>query len=122
MKLKTSELTGWALDWAVCLAIGGTVKSGIIEAPNHDYFVTNIGKYTFTPSTDWALCGQLIERYSIELVNELLDCVFIWSANCNYVSDDYLDGQTPQIAICRAVVAVQLGDEVEIPDELVEGE
>ncbi|WP_338805084.1 hypothetical protein WDV76_08620 [Xenorhabdus griffiniae] len=29
-------------------------------------------------------------------------------------------GDTLQIAICRAVVAAQLGDEVEIPDELME--
>lgn len=30
------------------------------------------------------------------------------------------EGETPQIAICRAVVASKLGDEVDIPDELME--
>lgn len=30
------------------------------------------------------------------------------------------EGETPQIAICRAVVAAKLGDEVDIPDELME--
>lgn len=29
------------------------------------------------------------------------------------------EGETPQIAICRAVVAAKLGDEVDIPDELM---
>ncbi|MGJ0578577.1 phage protein NinX family protein [Xenorhabdus bovienii] len=109
MKIKTSELTGRALDWAVALADGFDINS-------------LIGMPQLTPeySTDWSECGPLIEKYNIELVNELLDCVLFWSANCNYVSDDYLDGQTPQIAICRAVVAAQLGSQVNIPDDLLE--
>ncbi|MGJ0636831.1 phage protein NinX family protein [Xenorhabdus bovienii] len=107
MKIKTSELTGKALDYAVAMA--------------NNFRACNGHLCIYSPSTDWSQCGELIDKYNIELVNELLDCVLFWSANCNYVSDDYLDGQTPQIAICRAVVAAQLGDEVEIPDELVEG-
>ncbi|MBC8949347.1 hypothetical protein [Xenorhabdus sp. TS4] len=31
MKIKTSELTGRALDWAVCLAIGGTVNADNVQ-------------------------------------------------------------------------------------------
>ncbi|MDC9598920.1 hypothetical protein [Xenorhabdus anantnagensis] len=45
----------------------------------------------------------------------------VWAVIAGY--DDFSifkmqTGDTPQIAICRAVVAAQLGDEVEIPDEL----
>lgn len=32
----------------------------------------------------------------------------------------YHKTETPMIAICRAVVSAKLGDEVEIPDELIE--
>ncbi|CDG86454.1 hypothetical protein XBFFL1_520002 [Xenorhabdus bovienii str. feltiae Florida] len=108
----------------MALAIGAKPVNDakwLLKLPSGQTVATGGRYYSFKPSTDWSICGQLIDKYNIELVNELLDCVLFWSANCNYVSDDYLDGQTPQIAICRAVVAAQLGDEVDIPDELVEG-
>lgn len=44
-----------------------------------------------------------------------------WSAICNYLQDDYYDGDTPQEAICRATVAVVLGGEVDVPKEIVNG-
>ncbi|MDE1488589.1 DUF2591 domain-containing protein [Xenorhabdus bovienii] len=118
MKIKTSELTGRALDWAVARADGRGVR---INELGYVFVCDNRSIGVYSPSTDWAKCGELIDKYNIELTNELLDCVLFWSANCNYVSDDYLDGQTPQIAICRAVVAARWGNEVDIPDELVEG-
>ncbi|OTA15015.1 hypothetical protein Xbed_03626 [Xenorhabdus beddingii] len=103
MKIKTSELTGRALDWAVARATRTTMPSINQWIIWDDYH----------PSTNWLVCGQLIEEFSIRLGHALL-----WSANCHYVSDDYLDGETPQIAICRAVVAAKLGEEVDIPDEI----
>ncbi|MEQ1977134.1 phage protein NinX family protein [Xenorhabdus sp. SGI240] len=79
----------------------------------------------YSPSTNWEQCGQLIERY----IDDLTHMAFRgdhWVANCRAVRvGDFSifktqTGDTPQIAICRAVVAAKLGDEVEIPDELVE--
>ncbi|MDE9571291.1 phage protein NinX family protein [Xenorhabdus bovienii] len=124
MKIKTSELTGRALDWAVCLAIGGTANEDNteVQAPNNGYYLLSNGKGNFTPSTDWSQCGELIEKHRVELdFNSVSE---EWSAyifNFEELESVIEDGDTPQIAICRAVVATQLGDEVDIPDELVEG-
>ncbi|CDG21039.1 conserved protein of unknown function [Xenorhabdus poinarii G6] len=110
MKLKTSELTGLALDYAVAIA--------------QRWEIVIITEYS--PSTDWEQCGQLIEKY----IDDLTHMAFRgdhWVANCRAVLvDDFSifktqTGDTPQIAICRAVVAAQSGDEVDIPDELLEG-
>jgi hypothetical protein len=52
IKLKTSELTGAALDWAVAKCeVGDAINE--IDDP-HFY------------STDWALAGPIIEREKIE--------------------------------------------------------
>lgn len=76
--------------------------------------------------SDWLKCGEFIETYAIELINEMLSNDFghyqiAWSAICNYLQDDYYDGDTPQEAICRATVAVVLGGEVDVPKELLNG-
>ncbi|MDE9520061.1 DUF2591 domain-containing protein, partial [Xenorhabdus bovienii] len=57
--VKTSELTGRALDWAVAKSIGlpaivtplTPFGNLIIEGMEEDY----------TPSTDWSQCGPLID-------------------------------------------------------------
>ncbi|WP_338803622.1 phage protein NinX family protein [Xenorhabdus griffiniae] len=116
MKIKTTALTGRALDWAVALAIGAAtriVPSGRTWMELNAWYVSNRGNYNFKPTTDWRRCGELIEEYKIQLQHS----EHIWFASCKRL---FSLGRTPQIAICRAVVAAQLGDEVEIPDELVE--
>ncbi|CDH06830.1 conserved hypothetical protein [Xenorhabdus bovienii str. oregonense] len=120
MKIKTSELTGKALDWAVAKSIGlpaivtplTPFGNLIIEGMEEDY----------TPSTDWSQCGQLIEKHRVELNFNSVSKE--WSAyifNFEELESVIEDGDTPQIAICRAVVAARWGNEVDIPDELVEG-
>ncbi|MDC9607189.1 phage protein NinX family protein [Xenorhabdus griffiniae] len=150
MKIKTSELTGRALDWAVALAIGMDIyicgrsrddeygwignynvaaaafKKPIITVSLcgdvHIEFQAEVKLYS--PSTDWSQCGQLIDEYLDSLTRMSIDSP--WVASCKAVTvDDFSiwkvqTGDAPKIAICRAVVAAKLGDEVEIPDELVE--
>ncbi|MBD2797706.1 DUF2591 family protein [Xenorhabdus sp. 18] len=118
MKLKTSELTGRALDYAVLrVKLDGLIGNTLIGA------CINGG---YSPSTDWKLCGQLIERYLDDLTH--MGCLGShWVASLRTSTTDNFPfhkvgtGVTPQVAICRAVVSAQLGDEVEIPDELLEG-
>ena len=110
MKIKTSDLTLLALDWAVAWANGNTT--------------IKLDGGVWNPSTDWAQGGPIIEREGIAV-----DCerssgrVSGWVA-CNEVAaDDNWDanvhyGPTPLIAAMRAYVASKLGDEVEIPEEL----
>ena len=116
MKIKTSELTGAALDWAVAkcdqpvysdralvaAVKGGTDGIGIEHEP-------------FNPSTDWAQGGHFVEREEIEIRTTHTGG---WMANRARTKGDFEVGPTPLIAAMRCYVASKLGDEVEIPEEL----
>ena len=112
MKVKTSELTGAALDWAVakCEGIPTAEFLALQKLPASDDF----WKYPY--STDWAQGGPIIEREGITLRNHIHGAA--WDAEIEY-EDTYLySGPTPLIAAMRCYVASKLGDEVEIPEEL----
>jgi hypothetical protein len=102
MKIKTAELTGAALDWAVAKCVGYRLDL----APEGSY----------TPSTDWAQGGPIIEREKIVLSPDIHHTR--WSATLRGEAYIYW-AQTPLIAAMRCYVASKLGDEVEIPEELV---
>ena len=103
-KIKTSELTGAALDWAVTkceLPEGWPMIMGDLT----DY------------STDWSLAGPIIEEEGITL--EHWKCTGHWQA-ANELITKVTNGPTPIIAAMRCYVASKLGDEVEVPEELTE--
>ena len=104
--MKTSELTGAALDWAVkkCQPL-----------PDHGQRFAEDG---YHPSTDWAQGGPIIERERITL-DPRQHGVF-WVAYSKSVVDQGSYGPTPLIAAMRCYVASLLGDDVEIPEELRE--
>ncbi|WP_340608567.1 phage protein NinX family protein [Xenorhabdus bharatensis] len=126
MKIKTSELTGKALDWAVALSLGAEIcsKGCFLELPSGHFVDKKSRYYSFKPSSDWSICVQLIDKYLDSLTRMCTDSP--WVASCKAVTvDDFSiwkveEGQTPQIAICRALVSAKMGDEVEIPSELME--
>lgn len=105
MKIKTNELIGAALDWAVAKCEG------------YDYYRLDGSGWTtdcFNPSIDWAQGGPIIEREGIELT-----CTDEWKAFMPFQSipcDE--DGPTPLIAAMRCYVASKLGDTVDIPEKL----
>ncbi len=110
MKIKTSELTGAALDWAVAKSIGHRVAESYgsyirIYLPD-----LKQSGYTlaFCPSTDWAQGGPIIEREGIALLPPQLAEMPGYEGR----------GETLLIAAMRCFVASKLGDEVEIPEEL----
>lgn len=117
MLVKTSELIGPALDWAVATAEGLEQYEGRAGALcwydlNGDYF----GPCDmWSPSTDWSQGGPLIEKYRVELVTRALD----WQAMVDGFGY-WLTGETALIAACRAIVAAKLGDQVDVPDELMQ--
>ena len=112
--VKTNELQGAALDWAVAKCEGRGIefedprdpwltRDGIADQPLHSY----------TPSTDWAQGGPIIER----------EMVAVWFSKGDWKSQmrdtsAKMHGDTPLIAAMRCYVASKLGDEVEIPEEL----
>lgn len=109
--MKTHDLIGPALDWAVAKCNGMIRPDGGVYAGHHG----NIHK--FNPSTDWAQGGPIIEREGIRVgpVNDSEG----WFAY-KYVGGgkpEYF-GPTPLSAAMRCYVASKLGDEVEIPEEL----
>ncbi len=132
MKIKTSELTGAALDWAVAKCEGKEVnvhsaamiikrrlqvltqeEADTLSPPKPYLVVPGVGNAAY--STDWAQGGPIIEREMITLqpvvrpdgwVARTQKCDSVW------------EGQYPLIAAMRCYVASKLGDDVEIPDEL----
>ena len=105
--MKTSELTGAALDWAVAKC------EGVIKGDALDIVFILEGGYT--PSTDWAQGGRIIEREKIEVFVED-EC---WKAYSSNSLPKNFDGETPLVAAMRCFVASVLGDEVEIPEGLL---
>lgn len=113
--MKTNELTGAALDWAVAKAIG-------------EYKPVAVPSY----STDWAQGGPIIEReisklfrnvggtYTAQIKKEIpipeedrgTSLATHYTDWCNKA------GPTPLIAAMRCYVASKLGDNIDIPKEL----
>lgn len=127
MRVKTSELTGLALDYAVAKCEGMAKFSHLASS-----------KYHFAPSTSWEQGGPIIEREGILLrairkYDYSLDGQWLamydgtnigsmvqWVKRADFIRH-YLSGPTPLIAAMRCYVASKLGEEVEIPEELMKG-
>ena len=104
--MKTGELTGYALDWAIAKC------ERVINGDDLDVgFILERG---YTPSTNWAQGGAIIER----------ECIAVWfgvDGEWNSQRGDtsaIQTADTPLVAAMRCYVASKLGDEVEVPVEL----
>lgn len=126
MKIKTSELSGKALDWAVeTLEIqrmrdeGEHVKEWWVEQKQSD---------PSPYSEDWLLCGPIIEREGMDVettpmiaMEPYYDKWRAWKHTPD--ADAFVEcGPTPLVAVLRAYVASKMGDEVDVPDCLVAGD
>lgn len=110
--MKTADLTGPALDWAVA-------KCEYPEQPiNTALGVPYLMFGRFNPSTNWSQGGPIIEREKIGVVLSPGDAN-VWVGSV-YEPDWKFNrtGPTPLIAAMRCYVASRLGDEVDIPEEL----
>lgn len=117
---KTSELTDAALDWAVAKCLGQDEE--YVLAPEQFKLLRETSADSpFFYSTDWAQGGPIIEREHIALDYYHTpihpDVQPRWEALHGSGVFEY--GPTPLIAAMRSYVASKLGDEVEVPDELV---
>ena len=111
--MKTSELQGAALDWAVA-------KCEYPEAINDVWRNFRAECYY---STDWAQGGPIIERERIATGFCSWDPAdrqqAIWEAELyEYGKRSKRQGPSPLIAAMRCYVASKLGDETELPEEL----
>jgi hypothetical protein len=121
--MKTSELTGAALDWAVAKC------EGVVKGDSLDIGFILEGGYS--PSTDWSQGGPIIEREDISFrkyhrpdseahgkyyarICRESGTMICWHKTTGHQQT----GPTPLIAAMRCYVASKLGEEVDIPDEL----
>lgn len=147
VKVKTSELEGAALDWAVAqienddLDVtwkplnGEMIGFGSIgSSPAFPCIRLKVatsapsGLMVYSPSADWEQGGPLIEKHHIQTSyngNHFSQSPTRehWCAYaCKDSGAEYRpsgSGPSPLIAAMRALVAAKLGDEVEVPAELV---
>lgn len=127
--IKTGELSGATLDWAVAKCEGDT------EIVQFSSLASS--KHYFAPSKKWAQGGPIIEREGIALRRHSSGTWYAtlhlgdgknptW-ARYNYLTTPLgqepalllFDGPTPLIAAMRCYVASRLGDTVEVPEELL---
>tara|TARA_R110002126_G_scaffold15170_1_gene62431 strand:- start:518 stop:826 length:309 start_codon:yes stop_codon:yes gene_type:complete len=101
--MKTSELTGAALDWAVAKCEGIDYVEGDVRFR---------GAYARKYSTDWAQGGLIIERERLSLYLQGPNC---WEATDG---DFVFEDSAPLVAAMRCYVASKLGGDIEIPKEL----
>ena len=76
----------------------------------------------FAPSTNWSQGGPIIEREKIELIPPKDEDDNEWMAvwyKCEDAEAGIQVGTSPIIAAMRCYVASKLGDEVDIPEELL---
>lgn len=104
MKIRTSQLTGAPLDWAVAQC----------EGEKHDE--------TWGPhySEYWEKGGPIIEREAVSVLyrpesNQWWAC----AGDPGEEETPGLFGETALIAAMRCYVAGNLGDQVDVPEELV---
>lgn len=111
--MKTSELQGAALDYAVAKCMG-------IVSDETPKYAGNT-EYSFKPSTDWAHGGPLIEREGITTSPHSTHNGVIreWKAGRDWPMSHspYYFGPTPLIAAMRCYVASKMGEEINIPNE-----
>lgn len=104
--MRTSDLTGAALDWAVAKCED---NGGVWHASDGD-------PIPFTPSTDWSQGGPIIERERIAWTGQSARICRYFGKHTWQNFEEF--GPTPLIAAMRCYVACKLGAEIEIPEEL----
>ena len=132
--MKTSELTGAALDWAVGVAEGIQWDSDdpevglyhrrsrydrlVLGALDYD-IMEDWGLTPYEPSTNWAQGGPIIEREGISVLYRV-GVNMTASINGQYEQTiGYMHkGNIGLLVAMRCYVASKLGDDIDLPKEL----
>ena len=138
MKIKISEATGKVLDYLVAKALG--YKFGHWQINNASYInvwaelvdAAGCGPAGYFPeddrfrfSTDWAQGGPIIEREKVDLYYSTktgLWAAAIWqdTPGGGQLEAKVKQNPTPLVAAMRCFVTRKLGDEVDVPEELLQ--
>lgn len=143
--VKVSELQGVALDWAVARAeaYAWEIESGAYGSGMH--VVIKLPepsierRQVFKPSKDWAQGGLLIKKYNVMLSpptsavhrnygymdkrNGYEEAGFwgttIFAKERKHRRAAFHHKDDPLIPAMQAIVQLEFGDEIEVPDELI---
>lgn len=124
MKIRTSDLIGAALDWAVAKYEGNHITFAPDGLPSGQWEMY---------SSNWSLAGPIIEREGIATreippVSGDNGCIVTrrWIAEMFRIPGgprrSVAYGTTPLVAAMRCYVASKLGEVVEIPEEFAQGD
>lgn len=120
MRIKTSDLEDNALDYAVAISTDGS--KAFFDAFGANSIGRNFSDEVLIgairPSIDWRQGGPLIEsRIGATQYDDRDLEPFYAETRCSNMGG-YANGPTLLIAAMRAIVASELGDEVDVPEEL----
>lgn len=123
-KVKTSKLTGIALDWAVAKAEGMEIDGPTVITGK--FYRDDEGLewvVEWEPTNNWSQGGPIIEREQMEISFNSNSNDPFWTAYSRRpkTKNDHWPiecGPTLLIAAMRCYVASRLGDEVDVPEEL----
>jgi hypothetical protein len=123
--MRTSELTGVALDWAVAKCEGATdfyfdtVATHWVKLNGKDRALRYGWAQSYLPSTDWSLGGPIIEREGLGMWmyswNEQGEPEVGWIVEDKHGSN-MQTGPTPLIAAMRCYVVSKLGADIDVPN------
>jgi hypothetical protein len=119
MLVKTSELTGDALDWMVAKCKGIT-PIAVKKKYSKGYILYSLPASTvpLEYSSKWSQGGPIIERERITSRVDTRGMGWVSFLDGDRVTAR-MSGPTPLIAAMRCYVASKFGDTVEIPDQLL---
>lgn len=130
IKVKTSTLTGFALEYMAAKACGRNVEKDFhlngVEMKGWHVSVGRIDPNRWVPldqvgrTSNRAETSLLAEDETIDVFMEQRD-LKIWAAEIHQSPTGYIRqrGNSPMVAVWRVFVASKFGDVVEVPGELV---
>lgn len=140
IEVKTADLIGPALDWAVAKAEGLDFEPYFYR--HGAYWVMQVVRegynperkvYWFSPSTDWSYGGHLVDKLlktgqweivqgigvgEVMVQNYNMECLPVNGESFDHESMCF-ESDSLLIAACRAFVAAKLGVVVSVPKELM---
>ncbi len=127
-EVKVSELSGYALDWAVGKRAEGLKITTLGSGHTHGiWLVSGESWYTnykaYHPSTEWEQGGPIIERIRGLYVKHWIESSYDtrYEVHIHNSEEDSIGfGETLLIASMRCYIASRLGDTVSVPVELLE--
>lgn len=121
MKMKIVDMPAHVLNWAMAMALSreieivGPARIIAVDKPATALAYPKGRSLPFRFTEQWQEVGPLIEAMALT--------VQFWSSTNTWAVGDMkgivATGPTPLVAACRCIVMAKLGDELDVPDELM---